>query len=284
MSEIVLVKSIKSGDGDLNYPSGICYYEKNNLFYIADMQNHRICWLKEDGSIGELPNSIACIDICSTLMRPLALWITNHGTLFVADAEHNNIFYKTQQEEVWRPIKIDSEFTFNFPAGVTVDEIGNIYTNDFLNNRLVKITSDGDVSVLIEGSENINKPYGIFYHNNKLYYTDTGNARICYLDIKDNQVHILNPQAETKELSYPIAITLDMKGNIYVCEQRRMYLIDINTNVLSLILNQDIWKEQMQRHYIKDRICHIGAAFVKNKGEIYWVDTIKGCIYKTIIK
>ena len=130
--------------------------------------------------------------------RPLAVWVADQGKLFAADAEHNKIFCKYQQEDVWRPIKVDLNYCFNFPGGVAVDENGNVYTNDFLNNRLVKIALDGEITVLWEGEKNIDKFYGIFYQNNKLYYTDTENARICYVDLKSGQAHILQPQIEEK--------------------------------------------------------------------------------------
>ncbi len=275
---------IAGGDGFFNYPSGIRLHHQSNVFYIADMQNHKICWLKEDGNAGALSNVVAGDDSCSSLGRPLAIWVTDQGTLFTADAEHNKIYCKTQQEDVWRPIRIDPEFSLNLPGGVTADESGNIYANDFLNNRLVQITSEGKITVLLEGEENISKPYGIFYQGNRLYYTDTGNGRICFIDLEDKQIYILNPQVETKDLKSPIAITLDEEGNIYVCEQRSMYFLDTKKNSLTLIIDKDIWKEQMHKYLIKDRICHMGAATAKRKGEIYWIDTIKGCVYQMILK
>ena len=284
MVEIVSVKTIAGGDGYLNCPSGIRWHNESNVFYIADMYNHRICWMKEDGSVGALSNVVAGDDSCSSLGRPLAVWVTEEGVLFTADAEHNIIFFKAQQEDYWKSIKIDPEFSFNLPGGVTVDESGNVYTNDFLNNRLVQINPEGKVTVLLKGEDNINKPYGVFYQGNRLYYTDTGNACICYMDLEDGGVHILNPQIETKGLSSSSAITLDEEGNIYICEQRSMYFLDVKKNTLSLIVDRDIWKEQINKYLIKDRICHMGAATVKRTGEIYWVDTIKNCVYQMILK
>lgn len=284
MDEIISIKMIAGEDGFFQYPSGICLHRESNVCYIADMKNHRICWLKEDGSAGTLSNIVANDETCSTLGRPLALWVTTQGMLFVADAEHNKILCKTQKEDIWRPIRLDPKFSFNLPGGVAADESGNIYTNDFLNNRLIQITPEGRVIVLLEGEENINKPYGIFYQNGKLYYTDTGNARVCYIDLKEKQVHILKPQVQTKGLNFPIALTLDEDGNIYICEQRSMYFLDIQKNILTLIVDRDIWKQHMNRNEIQNKICHMGAAAVKRKGEIYWADTIKGCIYQMILK
>jgi len=283
MVEITLVKLIAGADGFFNYPSGICLHRESNLFYIADMHNQRICWLSEDGRAGVLSNVVASNGSRTSLCRPLAVWITNQGILFTADAEHNKIFYKTQQADVWKSILVDSKFPFNLPGGVTVDERGNVYTNDFLNNRLVQIDPNGKVTILLDSEGNINKPYGIFYQDNKLYYTDTGNARICYIDLVSGQVNALMPQIETKGFSFPIAITLDDEGNIYICEQRSMYFLDIEKNILSLIIDKDIWKAQMKKHSIPDRICHMGALTVRRKGEVYWVDTIKGYIYRMIL-
>ncbi len=284
MNKIVSVKKIAGGDGLFNFPAGICRHSESNVLYIADMQNHRVCWLKEDGSAGALSRTVVCDDNCSSLGRPLAVWASSQGRLFAADAEHNKIFCKIQKEDTWKPIMIDKGFSFNFPGGVAVDESGNIYTNDFLNNRLVQISPEGKATVLLEGEENIIKPYGIFYQGNRLYYTDTGNGRICYIDLKNGQVNVLKPQIKTKGLSYPIAITLDEEGNIYICEQRSMYFLDVKKNTLSLILDRDIWKEQMNKFMLKDKICHIGAALVGRKGEIYWADTIKGCIYQMVLQ
>ena len=100
----------------------------------------------------------------------------------------------------------------------------------------------------------------------------------------NRQVNIINPQIETKGLSVPIAITLDEEGNIYICEQRSMYFLNVKKNALSLIVDRDIWKEQMNRFMISNKICHMGAACVRHKGRIYWVDTIKGCIYQMILQ
>jgi len=286
MNEIVPIKSIKlivGGDKFFNYPSGICLHHESNLFYIADMHNHRICWVKADGTAGPLTNIVAGSNYCSSLERPLAVWVTKQGTLFTSDASHNMIFCKTPKEDVWRPIHVAWTFSFNLPGGVAVDASRNVYTNDFMNNRLVQITPEGKLKVLLDSTGDLSKPYGIFYKNNKLYYTDTGNARIGYIDLEDGQVHIVNYQAENQKLNAPTAITLDEQGNIYICEQRSMYFLDIQKNTLSLIVNQDIWKEQMNRYIIQDRICHIGAATIKNKGEIYWVDTIKGNVYLMIL-
>jgi len=279
MVEILSIKMIAGGDGGLNYPSGICLHNESNMFYISDMHNHRICWLKEDGSTGAVSNIVIGDDSCSSLGLPLAIWATGQGMLYTADAEHNKIFFKNQQEDVWKPIRIDSEFSFNLPGGVAVDENGNIFTNDFLNNRLVRITPEGNATVLLEGDNNISKPYGIFYQCNKLYYVDTGNARVCYINLEDGQIHVFNPQIETKGLLFPSAITLDEDNNVYICEQRSMYLLDIEKNTLSLIVDRDIWKAQVNKYLVKDRICHMGSATVNHKGEIYWVDTIKGCVY-----
>ena len=281
MIKIISAQIVAGKDDFFNYPSGIQWSHKDKVFYIADMHNKRVCWLSEDGRRGVLTSTVIGDKSCSSLGRPLAIWVTDQGLLFIADAEHNKIFFKTiQKDEAWRPIQLDPRFQFNLPGGVAVDENGNVYTNDFLHNRIVKIMPDGEAIILLQG---VSKPYGIFYQKNRLYYTDTDNARICYIDVEEGKSYVLNPEVESKALCFPTALSLDKEGNIYVCDQRSIFFINIRGNTISPILDKKVWNEQLKRNLLH-RICHIGALTVKSKKEIYWVDTIKNCVYKLMLE
>lgn|GEM_PF-1555231 len=288
--EITSVKTIAGGDGFFSYPSGICRYNKagsenrSSLLYIADMNNKRVCWLTEDGSAGALASDIIGDSSCFSLSRPLAVCVTSGGTLFTVDAELNKIFYKDPNEEFWNPIKIkieDDNTPLNLPGGIALDLDRNIYVSDFLNDRIVKIDRNGRLETLLWSGEGLSKPYGIYCYGERLYYTDTGNARIGYIDLRNRQVHHVLIHGSHK-LDYPIAITLDIDGNIYLCENRSMYFIDINDNTLSLIVNNSIWKELMDKYGIANRICHMGSIVVRgnsDNAEVCWADTVKGYVY-----
>lgn len=45
-------------------------------------------------------------------------------------------------------VPIGAPAVFNFPAGITLDDSGNVYVADHLNGRIAKVTPDGSVSTL----------------------------------------------------------------------------------------------------------------------------------------
>ena len=207
------------------------------------------------------------------------------------------IFVLDKDNDIWIPIiedymvNNDRKKNLNLPSGVAVDDDGNFYTNDFLNNRICRIAPDGRIDVLIDssiGNEDadtneiikIDKPYGIYLSNNRLYFTDTGNHMIRYVQLNDNTLHSIRIDKDILELNSPIAVTLDNKGYIYVCEQRRIYCVDPNTNSCVFLINKDNWRNYMQCFHLKERLCYAGAIFVRNNREVYWLDTIKNLIYR----
>ncbi len=288
MKKIEFVEIIAGEDGFFNYPSGICYDLKQDVFYIADMHNHRICWLhRTSREKGELPNAITGFDGGSQLKRPLAVSLSGKGDLYVADAENNGIFCKKMDSDDWNPVvrsyRDESEPLLNLPGGVTVDYQENVYTNDFLNNRIRGIDKAGRVFTLAGHDGMISQPYGVFHKQDKIYFTDTGNGCIRYFDLYTRQTLTLQPQKSVKAKMAPIAVTVDDEGNVYICEQRAMLYYDIGTRELLSVLDRDIWRGLSQKFSLKDKICHIGSVVVPEKGEIYWTDTIKGLIYRMVV-
>lgn len=292
---IISVENLELKNDILNYPSGICFNSSDKHLYITDMHNHRICrYSLDDQQLQALPNAIHSDSEVSTLDKPLALSVFDDRQLIVADAGLN-MLYRTFVDDVnWIPVlpRTNGEDALNLPGGVATDGQGNVYVNDFLNNRICKITH-GEMTVIIGGEygfedgnfENakINKPYGLFYRNERIYFVDTENNAVRFIDLAHKTVGTLKPDKEGIELIRPSALTLDPEGNIYICEQRRLHCINIHTNRLFTILDKTIWKELQPKFALSQRICHIGAAVVPEKGNIYWIDTIKGLLYNVRI-
>lgn len=268
---ILSITALSSNDGFFSYPSGICLDTRETALYIADMYGSRICRLTRNGSRSALPNAIAGGD---TLHKPLAVCIAADQTLYIADAGHNRLFRMGPCDSHWQPVKTGA-YAFQLPGSIAVSPQGTLFAADFLKNRLVQIAPTGEAAILAEDETLILKPYGICLYQNKLFYTDTAHMRICAVDVKTGDVHSFPCKIEN-----PIAITLDQTGNAYISEPKRIHYLDTQNNSLHRILDKEIWKERMRQYGIENRICHIGALCAGRIGELFFTDTIKGCIYR----
>lgn len=302
MINIEFVEILAGQDGFFNYPSGICHDAREGIFYIADMHNHRVCWLScQNRRKGVLPNAVNGVEGDKRLDRPLAVSVSDNGNLYAADAGNNCVYRKSKNKNEWDTVikayKDASPPEMNLPGGVTVDREENIYISDFLNNRICSVDNSGVASVFEELSQGIHKPYGIFHRLEKIYITDTGNSAIRYYDLVQKKVFTLqlrrnddeysvvtvgeqNCEDKSKEKGFePIALTADQEGNLYICEKRSILYLDMETKKLEPLLSKDIWEKVSKKFHINERICHIGSIVVPEKGNLYWVDTIKGLLY-----
>ena len=262
---------LSDNDGFFSYPSGICLDMQAKVLYIADMHGSRICSLTQGGIKSALPNTTANGD---TLCKPLAVCIAPDQTLYIADAGHNRLFRMGPSDPHWLPVKTRA-YSFQLSAGIAVSPEGVLYATDFPENRLVQIAPDGNTAILAEDKTHILKPYGICLYQDKLFYTDTAHMRICAADIKTGEIHPFPCKIEN-----PIAITLDKAGNAYISEPKRIHYLDTQKNTLHRILDKESWKVWMRQYGIENRICHIGALCTGKPGELFFTDTIKGCIYR----
>lgn len=293
MLEITSMSILAGEDGCFRNPAGIAYEKETGIFYVADMQNHRICAIK-NGGLNALCNKI---DEGLRLERPLALALSRHYGIITADAGHNKLFYKNTEDVCWKEVKVNVLYinggssALQLPAGVTADESGNIYTIDFFNNMIVRIDKDGNAfSIAGNGtpgikdgpciSSQINKTFGLFYFDRKVYFADEGNNAVRYVDLDMQKVFTLQPSNELENGIYaPNAVALCPEGNIYICEKRRILYMDGVSRKTTIILDKNIWNEAAERFNIPGRICHVGSLTVLAKGDIYWADTIKGLVY-----
>jgi len=293
------IKEISVHNKNLNYPSGFYYEKKSDAFYIADMHNHRVCIMdRESGNIQELSGQTSNN---KPLQRPLALAKCDTYGCIMVDAGNHDIYYQPKGEHVWvsirecyrkkRNIEYEEAQLFNLPAGVAVDSEDNIYVNDFLNNRICEIDVGLNISVLIGGSNagmadgsydtaRINRPFGLFYANRRLYFADEANDAIRFVDLDGAKVYTLAVYSMKERISKPIALTVDPEGNVIISEKRRLLYIDGKNGELRLIVDSNAWKALADSFRLRTRICHIGSLISPEKGCICWMDTISSSLYE----
>ncbi len=150
---------------------------------------------------------------------------------------------------------------FNYPLGITVDSLGNLFVADQHNNRIRKISTSGIISTVVgTGTSGFSGDLGpataadISLPNyvrmdsvGNLYITDNGHHRIRKVDA----FGIINTiagngtlgssgdggPATAAELNYPGGIAIDRQGNIFICDcyNNRIRRIDAFTGIISSV-------------------------------------------------
>jgi kumamolisin len=120
-----------------------------------------------------------------------------------------------------------SNAEFNYPSGLAVDGLGNIYVADYSNNNIREVAPDGTVSTpygslngysgatnAAGNSASFNSPNGVAIdQSGNLYIADTGNNLIR--EISGGTVSTL---AGATAFNGPEGVAVDGSGNVYVAD------------------------------------------------------------------
>ena len=182
---------------------------------------------------------------------PSGLTIDRQGNLYVADTGNNRV-RKITPEGIVSIVAGDGyadhhdgaaeSAQFNAPIGVAVDHDGNVYVADTYNDRIRKITTDGQVTTLAGGAKPgyadgpaqdalFDTPCGIAVNaEGEVFVADTGNNLIRKLT-KEGQVVTLHVSApgtgEPQMLDAPTGLVITHDNFIYVGEGNRGRIVQI---------------------------------------------------------
>ena len=108
------------------------------------------------------------------------------------------------------PVLVSSEFLFT--EGPAVDAEGNIYFTDQPNDKIMKWSTDGSLSVFMEGTGRSN---GLFIDKNgNLFACADLNNQLWMID-KSKNVTVLAKDFEGKKFNGPNDLWIDPQGGIY---------------------------------------------------------------------
>lgn len=108
------------------------------------------------------------------------------------------------------PVLVSSEFLFT--EGPAVDAEGNVYFTDQPNDKIMKWSTDGSLSVFMEGAGRSN---GLFIDKNgNLIACADLNNQLWMID-KSKNVSVLVKDFEGKKLNGPNDLWIDPQGGIY---------------------------------------------------------------------
>lgn len=141
-------------------PTGIAV-DDSGYVYVADCFNNLIRKISPDGKVSNVAGHLNHgakdgVGTGASFYLPGGIALDSAGDIYVADT-YNNMIRKISPSGVvitiaGKEVRGSSNgkgntATFSHPAGITVDQRGNIYVADVENNKIRKITMDGLVSV-----------------------------------------------------------------------------------------------------------------------------------------
>ena len=234
-------------------PFGVAI-NNDGVIFVADAgDSNRIRKITPDGSVSTFAGSMEGFSDGSgaqaAFNTPSGLAIDSQGNLFVADTGNNRI-RKISPLGVVSTLAGNgtagyadgaaAQAQFDGPIGIAVDASGNVYVADTYNDRIRKITPDGNVSTVAGAglgyadgaaiSALFDTPCGIAVAaDGTLIVADTGNQRLR--KIANGEVATLpivfSDEANPADLRKPIGLALTHDGFLYVTELDRARIVQI---------------------------------------------------------
>jgi DNA-binding CsgD family transcriptional regulator/sugar lactone lactonase YvrE len=238
----------------LGDPSNLAVDAGGNLYVLTDMAGSLEVWMvrADVHSISRL--AVLGLIVTTNYWKASGggLAVAKDGTLYVADRAHNRVmkfangqlsdFAGTGAEGFSGDGGAAKDATFDSPIGLALDDHGNLYIADALNNRIRKVDTFGTITTVAgsgavgDGGDggpallaSFSIPYGVAVaHDGTLVISDAGNNRLR--EVTPGQ-EILAVTASSQDgfagdgfpaiaalLSAPEGVAFDSHGNLYLAD------------------------------------------------------------------
>ena len=175
---------------------------------------------------------ISALMVCLILLSHTGK-VNAAGVSFAADEEGEFVPVPSVYETKGTIKNLEEYGFFNHPEDIFVDKNGILFVADTGNNRILKISVQGEV--LGEYTEGFgmafNKPKGVYVHDDgTIWIADTGNFRlVCLNDAGGDEKIFYKPESSLLEESFtfsPEKIYVSATGYIYILKGTNMMLMD----------------------------------------------------------
>jgi len=255
------------GGAAFNFPRGIAMDEQGNIF-VADFGNYCIRKISPDGNvttvIGNRKKGYQDGPALSTSFSALnGIVFDKEGNLYIADATRirkwvrslNVVTTVAGSENSGSSDGDGIKASFGLVYSLTMDNGGNLFVTDVINNNVRKVSNAGHVSTLagsIQGYADgngknalFNFPGAIVFDSAKgsLYLADAGNFRVRNLNTAgdvftyagNGNFGYVDGRFFNAEFKFPTGITVDKKSNVYVCgEENAIRKISVQGDVTTI--------------------------------------------------
>ena len=260
-------------NASFNYPNSITRDGQGNL-YVTDPSNQTIRKIDSNNNVTTIAGQVGNQGSANgqgtnaTFYYPTGITSDSQGNLYVTDL-YNETIRKVDSNYTVTTIagQVGLQGSSDGPAAnvdwfitpaITVDGQGNLFVADNVNNDILKIGTNDSVTTIAgqvgnAGSANgqgtnasFNTPNGITVDSKgNLYVADSGNDTIRKIGSNNNVTTIAgqagisgraNGQGTNATFYYPIGITSDGKGNLYVTDlyNDTIRKIDSSNNVTTI--------------------------------------------------
>jgi len=245
-----------SGDGGLasvatlHAVSAVAFDTQGNA-YIADSGNNRIRKVDTNGIIttfaggGTAGLGDGGPPTAATLNNPQGVAVDSSGIVYIADTGNqrirkvaNNVI-STYAGTGTAGFNGDNQLAvlaaLNSPTGIAVDRTGNLYIADTNNNKIRKVTLDGNIATIAPtGSASLNSPRGVALDSaGDVFIADSMNNRILKLlpngtiiaaagNGQSDQLGTDGILATSSGLFQPLAVVVDGEGSVYIADYSRI--------------------------------------------------------------
>ncbi|MBP2643058.1 MAG: repeat containing protein [Firmicutes bacterium] len=262
------------GDGEkaetaqLNGPAGLAVDKDNNVF-VAEMHNNIIRRIDARTGIittvaGNCSKGFAGdsgLAVHAKINGPLGVFVDVGGNIFIADSFNHRIRKVDAKTGIITTIAGTGVAGYagdginacnsqlNFPCGVVGDSNGNIYFNDFRNDRVRKISTDGMISTHagtgIPGysgdlgpadKAQINQVYGLAIdQKDNIYLMDSANFAVRKVAADSGIITTIAEKGNQLfdfSVEVPHAIEIGSDGNIFIGDtgSYKIHMINVRAN------------------------------------------------------
>lgn len=157
-----------------------------------------------------------------SLTKPVDIYSDGKGQVYVADPGLRGVaVFNMTERQVAMLGGENASSQFTTPVSVTGDTQGNVYVSDADKGRILIFDSNGVLRRFVDTKPHVQRNGGVALDEKRqrMLVLDTREHRVVVLDMQGNLLTAIGKRGgEDGEFNFPVAVTLNHKGEIIVAD------------------------------------------------------------------